>query len=186
MNQIIGLYGKKGSGKDTVCQFIQEINSNFVALAFATPIKESLANIHQIDIKYFNDPELKNQPLEKLKGKSPRDLMKWLGTDVYRRQFSDDIWIENMKSRIKKVLESGKGVIVTDCRYQNELEILKSFNVGVKIWHIKRTSVNCMTSCEDTHESEEVPDSELSDVTLFNNSTLKNLKTCVEIYYSLL
>lgn len=59
--KIIGLAGKKGSGKDSVAGFLE--SEGFTKLAFADPLKEMLASVFRLDIKYLYDEKLKEAPL---------------------------------------------------------------------------------------------------------------------------
>ena len=53
--KIIGLCGEKGSGKDTICEFLSKIY-NVKRVAFADPLKESLK-----DLFLWNDDNIKKR-----------------------------------------------------------------------------------------------------------------------------
>lgn len=61
---IIALCGKKACGKDTIASFITK-KTNFVTLAFATPLKEMVSKVFNIPLITFNDPVLKETLFER-------------------------------------------------------------------------------------------------------------------------
>ncbi len=109
---LIGISGKKYSGKDTLCSFLQEEASKqgylSIKRAFADALKEEVAeflvpaynkNISSslygatsLDlIKAFNDPGIKE---------NFRLLLQWWGTEFRRKQFSDTYWLDTLDSWI--------------------------------------------------------------------------------------
>lgn len=60
--KIIGIGGKKHSGKDTVSDFFVE-SERFKKLALATPLKELCSDVFDIESQYFDDEKLKEQEL---------------------------------------------------------------------------------------------------------------------------
>lgn len=64
-NMIIGIAGKKGSGKDTLAELF--VANGFKRYAFADHLRDAASKIFKIDIKYFQDPDLKDKPFRKKK-----------------------------------------------------------------------------------------------------------------------
>lgn len=60
--KIIGVSGRKSSGKDTICDFFVK-SERFKKLALATPLKELCSKVFDIEMKYFDDEKLKEQEL---------------------------------------------------------------------------------------------------------------------------
>lgn len=60
--KIIGISGKKGAGKDCVADFFVN-GEKFKKLALATPLKQMLSSVFELDIKYFDDEKLKEAEL---------------------------------------------------------------------------------------------------------------------------
>ena len=84
--KIIGLCGEKGSGKDTICEFLSKIY-NVKRVAFADPLKESLK-----DLFLWNDDTFsreKKEMIDEYWGVSPRQMCQILGTDVIRNSIFD-------------------------------------------------------------------------------------------------
>lgn len=135
MNQerhIIAIVGQKFVGKDTFADYIlehSEIFSKWEKKAFAT----SLKNVCKAAF-HFSDFEL-SDPKEKEKksafwGYSPRELMQIIGTNLFREQFDQNIWIKNLEMDLQNTTNN---VIVTDVRFENELVFLYDFCQNQKI-----------------------------------------------------
>lgn len=60
--KIIGIAGRKSSGKDTISDFLVG-SEGFVKVALADPLKTMLSRIFNIEAKYFNDQKLKESEL---------------------------------------------------------------------------------------------------------------------------
>ena len=106
---IIGLSGTIGCGKDTVADYLVNIH-RFKREAFANSLKEAMSVIfgwewallegrskesriwrEQIDTwwaKRLNMPEL-----------TPRWVLQYVGTEVIRQNFADDMWIASLENR---------------------------------------------------------------------------------------
>jgi hypothetical protein len=132
--ELIGLTGSKFHGKDSVADLVHKYSTNkIVRLSFAEPIKRALSIIHVVPYSVFEDPKLKEVPLPQWENRTPRQLAQWLGTDIYRNQFDQDVWLKNMKMRIDKYCgDDDTTVIITDCRFDNEAEFIKK--LGGTVW----------------------------------------------------
>ena len=120
---IIGISGKKRSGKDTLGKYIQEWNKTFVNKKFADKIKDMLCVLLNCTREQLEDEEWRSIPLDeswwvytdgchqepylggnmkmldgystKLKKTSPRTLMQDLGTDCGRDILHPNIWVNS-------------------------------------------------------------------------------------------
>lgn len=175
MAKIIGLHSKAGGGKDTIANHLKTyFPRDFRSLAFADAIREMLKAGFQLTDAHFERP-LKNEPLEIFGGKSPRDLMKPLGTEWGREMIWDKLWITRIANQVGDYLGAGFNVIITDVRFDNEAEWIRS-NGGV-IWHIDRKEGVEVHS----HKSEAgVKFVKGVDVRINNNETLGYLFDTVE------
>lgn len=136
MAKIIGIHGRAGSGKDTIANHLKTyFPSFFRSVAFADAIREGMKASFGLTDAHFERP-LKNEPAEELCGKSPRDVMKPFGTEFGRLTIGDNVWINRVIPRVEALLGAGMNVLVTDVRFENEAEWIRS-NGGV-IWHIDR------------------------------------------------
>lgn len=140
---IIGLSGTIGCGKDTVADYLVNIH-RFKREAFANSLKEAMSVIfgwewallegrskesriwrEQVDpwwAKRLNMPEL-----------TPRWVLQYVGTEVIRQNFADDMWIASLENRLRQRTDN---VVITDVRFVNEIKMLKS--LGAQCIEVKR------------------------------------------------
>lgn len=168
--KLIGLNGRARSGKDTVGGFLQEAHT-VATLSFAQPIRAALRSIFDWDDRHFHG-ELKEVVIPWL-GKSPRQAMQLLGTEWGRQLINPDIWLTLAKMQIEQWLQKGINVVVTDVRFDNEAEMIRS--LGGSIWHIYRPGPEIDSSA---HASEAgLSSMSTSDWFIENKGTLQELKT---------
>lgn len=72
--RIIGLVGPKGSGKDSVAEILQAQGKVENKISFAGPLKAICSDVFNLDLKLFNDPELKEKRLNEIIQVSPYHL----------------------------------------------------------------------------------------------------------------
>lgn len=134
MNDLIVITGFCGAGKDTMAQILVD-EFGYIKLSFASVLKDIVAILfdwnremleglteehrkqrEQIDIWWSNRLNIENL--------TPRLMLQIIGTQVFRNNFHNDIWIAILERRLLKY----KKVVITDCRFQNEYEMLKKYN----------------------------------------------------------
>lgn len=163
------LVGRAGVGKDTVADMFSDIPR----YAYADAIKEMVAIIQSDGVNagmsYISDlsghsvKELQGilpvvQTIEKtvLDGKQRKHLQA-LGNGI--RALFADFWLVVLRNKL--IRDNPDKYIVTDCRYQNELDMLKelqvgdqAFNVSIFISANKRERIKRMKqrdgSCDET------------------------------------
>ena len=164
---IIGLHGLAGSGKDTVADYIVK-KYNYKKTSFATPLKIIVSLISGWNYDFVDGKEDRQlrETLEHYKyNMTCRQMMQYIGTDLFRKQFNENIWINITKNYIDNHSEN---IIVTDCRFENEINLIKK--MGGKIIIIKRNNINSVNK----HESEK--NIEIDDAYIIeNNGTLEEL-----------
>lgn len=159
--RLFGITGKKFSGKDTS---VAHLPASVIRYSFAGPLKEELKKVFQLSDSQLNDP-LEKEMIDKRYGKSPRQLMQWYGTDVVRR-VDKNYWIKRFL-KFHSLHDSSVKIVVTDVRFQNEAEAIRS--LGGEIIQVCRSS-----DSYDNHESEQggfVPDK-----IIYNNGSIKDLQ----------
>jgi hypothetical protein len=134
---IIALTGAKGVGKTSIAKQIASRDSESrCILSFADPLRRMMAQLIPMDA--MTDPAQKEQPVEWLGGKSPRQLLQSLGTDWGRDMVSATIWIDAMR---KLIAEQTFGtIIIDDCRFENEAQMVQDMGGFVILLH--REGVN--------------------------------------------
>lgn len=64
---------------------------------------------------------------------TPRWVLQYVGTDVFRNNFHKDIWLWSLERRISS---SDGPVVITDVRFPNEIEMVTQ--LGGEVWWIRR------------------------------------------------
>ena len=133
---IIGLVGLKGSGKDTVADYFISHYDNWIKGSFADSLKDTCACVFGWDRELLegstHDSRAWRETVdtwwsEKLNRPNftPRVALQIVGTELWRNQFHDDIWLLSFE---KKLLTIQENVIITDCRFSNEIELIRRLN----------------------------------------------------------
>lgn len=153
--KIIGLYGKKQSGKDTTGQYLNE-QYNYEMISFAEPLKIACKYIFGLSEEQVNG-NLKDI-VDNYWGVEPRKILQFVGTDLFKMQIGklipnigEEIWIENIRKYILNKWENDKKskFVITDVRFQNEADFIKDLD-GIIIKIERDNDIN------DNHISENV------------------------------
>ena len=146
--QIIGICGWKSAGKDTIGNWLTE-NKGFTKDSFAKSLKNITAALFGWDRKLLegDTPESRqwretpdhwweqhldwpNHKGSKISPRfTPRFALQYLGTEIFRDCLHPDIWVLSLKRRL---LNKDK-VVITDCRFVNELQMIKELG-GILVW----------------------------------------------------
>ena len=150
---IIGLCGAQGAGKDTVGGIL-ESKHGFVKLAFASAIKDILSALFSwprdmLEGLTKESREWRETPNEYWSNKlaiqdfSPRRAMQIVGTDLFRNHLNQDIWINIIENKIMTLRESDPNIniVITDCRFANEFDMIRKFSEAMIIKIVKDTHV---------------------------------------------
>lgn len=182
---LIGVLGKSGSGKDTIADYVCE-NYGYTKIAFAKPIKDICRIMFG-----FNEEQLygnKKETVDEYWGVSPRHMFQYIGTDVMRTQIQTqipnigmDFWVKCTEKIILNLLKENKKVIVSDVRFQNEIDLIT--RLGGVVIKLNRDSNNLKDGTE-SHISEQNIDNLIGNYLIENNSTLNELyRTMDNILY---
>lgn len=167
---LIGITGKKNSGKDTVAKIIililydysdegverflydddliDIVPSDVKIRSFAEPIKRMVAELINEDVEALEDREFKEKELPAIFTSygdrlTPRKLMQLIGTEFGREMIHNDIWVDLLFENY----DSTKKWIISDVRFENEAQ--KILDEGGYLLQIKSEE-----GAEDTHASE--------------------------------
>lgn len=162
---LIGLAGKKGSGKNTVANIIKYLcpNMKCAQLAFADSLKEEVSCATGKPIRY----------IEENKGNFRLILQGW-GTDFRRKLFGDDYWTNKLLVKISRLDESVGLIIITDVRFINEYKLIHE--LGGKVWRVNRMAE------QDQHSSETELDNSIFDVEIDNTDSMSKLEYNVKFH----
>lgn len=159
---LIALSGLAGAGKSTAAKHLREVHG-FTLVKFAGPLKRMLRSIG-LSEKEIEGKE-KEVPSWLLCGKTPRHAMQTLGTEWGRNLIGQNFWSNLWEFTTCEILAEGGKVVVDDCRFPNEAEIVRK--LGGKIVIIQGPRKLKMT-----HSSEQVP---YGDHTIFNDRSIYDL-----------
>ena len=137
---IIGITGRKGSGKDTAANFIlhHPDYKDWARIKFADGLKTMLRSflsytgVDDKTIERMIEGDLKEVPCDRFCGKTPRFAMQTLGTEWGRQMIGNDLWVEATKARCAQF----ENCIITDVRFENEVEALHE--MGGKLIKVNR------------------------------------------------
>lgn len=140
---IIGVCGFIGSGKDTIADYLVNFHG-FRRDSFASTLKDAVAAVFGWDRELLEGRtksarEWREQVdpwwAERLgmPNLTPRWILQYWGTEVCRRGFHDDIWIASLEH---KLLASDDNIVISDCRFPNEIQSIK--NAGGRVVWVRR------------------------------------------------
>ena len=159
---IIGLAGRKQSGKDTVCKLLGEMFPHLGVrrIAFADALKEEVAVACGVS----------RQEIDEQKDRY-RMILQWWGTE-FRRHDDEDYWVRQAH---KRMLVHGDAdlLVITDARFPNELEFVHESG-GEAFW-IERPG-----DTFDAHTSEHSINPHDCLATIKNTGTLFDLQTALK------
>lgn len=199
--KVVGICGLIGHGKDTAAGFL--IEQGYQRISFAGVLKDACANIFGWDriLLEGNTSESRvwRETVDDWWAKrldipnfTPRYALQYIGTNVFREHFHPDIWVAACERQIEI---ASKNVVISDCRFFNELDIIKNLGGTTAVvwrnekplWWSTATGVNLAGASRQENNSMQVvfPDvhpSEWSwagwnfDVEVKNNSTLDDFR----------
>lgn len=142
---IVGLAGKKGSGKSTAALAL--LNADFELMSFAYTLK-LMARILMSDCGLTNGQiqhaQAHKEEVMPVIGTSYRVLCQTLGTEWGRQHVHPDLWVIAARHRASRAIGD---VVFDDVRFENEARMIR--DAGGIIIHIHRDLPG-----HDDHESE--------------------------------
>lgn len=148
--KLIGLTGKKRSGKDTFVSMFRETlgkHETMERLAFADEVKFDCARMLQTVTGVDNDIWLRKFNDENKQVFRP--LLQWYGTDFVRQFYNDkDHWVSILRKKLT-LYTARKFVFVTDVRFPNEADLIQELG-GVVVKLVRPSFEEDL----DTHISE--------------------------------
>jgi hypothetical protein len=169
--KVIGLVGKLQSGKTTSAKIILDYykkDYNIICkYSFADLLKSMILNagICNVEELWGNKTEFSRLMLQKI------------GTEIIRKQVSEDFWAHKMSLKISETFSDSPDenilIVIDDVRFLNEAKLINVFNG--KLIRIKRPSLE-VTKDENKHLSETEQDGILVEHDIINDGSLDDLK----------
>lgn len=179
---ILGLAGYSKSGKDTVAQMIQELqpDKNWQIKKFSGKLKQMASLITKVPAEKFEEQEFKQNAAVRIYtgkiedvtiiGYQAREFLQFLGTECVRDLLGEDVWVNALMNDY----DDSQNWIVTDVRFPNEADAIRTFGHIIRIDRGKAVNV---------HPSETALRHYIFDDIVDNTSDLEDLRT--EVTYML-
>jgi hypothetical protein len=119
---VIGLAARAGHGKSTAATWFQEQYGAKIR-SFAYPLKEMARRIYGLSWEQLYGTQAQKDAIDPRWGKSGRQLLQFLGTEVCRDVLGADIWVETLFRQLRG--KSGVYVI-EDVRFPNEAKAIQA------------------------------------------------------------
>ena len=199
--KIIGLLGFIGAGKGTVADRLVS-KYNFKQYSFAGSLKDACAVIFDWPRNLLEGDTLESREFREIVDEwwadklnipkfTPRYALQYLGTNVLRSHFNENIWFLTIQNKLRK--NPTQNVVISDVRFPNEIKFLQENNgILVQIhrgqppfWYndaIAHNSGNLPTFNSDSkiHPSEYEWVGCNVDYNLYNNTTIDDLYTQID------
>ena len=128
---IIGVCGLIGAGKDTIADYLVNIHQ-FRRESFANTLKDAVSAVFGWDRELLEGRTRQSREWREQQDDwwtnrldmpiTPRWVLQYWGTEVVRRSFHDDTWIASLENKLRK---SQDDVVISDCRFPNEIAAIK-------------------------------------------------------------
>jgi hypothetical protein len=129
---IIGVCGLIGAGKDTIADYLVNIHQ-FRRESFANTLKDAVSSVFGWDRELLEGRTKHSRAWREqvdawwadrlgMPDLTPRWVLQYWGTEVVRRGFHDDTWIASLENKLRKTTDD---VVISDCRFPNEIDAIK-------------------------------------------------------------
>lgn len=140
---IIGFVGIEGSGKDTATDYMCN-KYGFKTDSFAYAVKDVCSSVFGWDRELLEGKTPESRKWREsvddwwanelmIENFTPRMAMRVIGTDVFRNNFNQNIWISSLKRRL--LCNNNNNIIISDLRFENEIRFVMSIG---KVYLIDR------------------------------------------------
>jgi hypothetical protein len=128
---IVGICGLIGAGKDTIADYLVNIHQ-FRRESFANTLKDAVSSVFGWDRELLEGRTRHSREWREQRDDwwsqrlgmdiTPRWVLQYWGTEVVRRAFHDDTWIASLENKLRKTTDD---VVISDCRFPNEIRAIK-------------------------------------------------------------
>ena len=175
---IIGISGKARSGKDTFANMLmQELSTDdgpYEIMAYSDALKERVRKDFNLTINQVYG-DLKEVPDKRYPKKyggywAPREILQHMGTEGFR-YIEPTFWVRKLFERIGD--RSNQNVIVTDCRFPDEVDAIIDHG-GVHI-RVERKNKDYATNMQHASETSLDGENVLIHFTIENDGSIEEL-----------
>ena len=115
--KIIGIAGQARMGKDTIGNLFVSNEEDWILCSFSHALKNHVCSLLQIDLKTLEEWKVKEEFFPKC-NMNMRKILQHVGDSM--REINKYIWIDYLMNT-----NSNTNIIITDVRYENEINYLK-------------------------------------------------------------
>lgn len=164
--KVICIAGKAGSGKDTVGQMLSDA---YRGAGYSVLVAHFADLVKYVCKTFFNwDGE---------KDEYGRGLLQMVGTDIVRAK-DPNYWANFIRDVLTFFPELYDYVIIPDCRFPNELEVMRGDNLALLLRVTRPGHASTLTDEQKNHQSEVALDGILADIEFVNDASgLQELKS---------
>ena len=160
---IVGICGFIGSGKDTAADYLVNFHE-FRRESFANTLKDAVSCVFGWDRTLLEGRTKEAREWREqidawwaerlaMPDLTPRWVLQFWGTEVCRRGFHDDIWIASLENKLRN---SQDDVVISDCRFPNEIDAIK--RAGGKVIWVQRGDLPEWYECALTENTTPIDD----------------------------
>lgn len=144
---LIGICGFKSSGKDTIADYLVK-EYGFIRLSFASVLKDivsimfnwprdKLEGLTKEDREWREQVDYWWSRTLKMPQLTPRYVMQYFATDLFRDKFHPDIWVKIVENKLNNIINNpNTNIVISDCRFENEINMI--LRLGGKIIQVHR------------------------------------------------
>lgn len=166
--KVIAISGKAQHGKDTTASFLKsmlEVDGYKVLVAHYADLLKYICR------QFFGWDGQKDE--------AGRHILQYVGTDIIRKK-KPNFWVDFLISMIELFPDEWDYILIPDCRFQNEIEQLKSAGVDMVHLRIVRENFKSPLSAEQQkHPSETALDHIEPDYYIKNSGSLHDLRETI-------
>lgn len=183
---IIGITGRKGSGKDTVANYLVE-NHGYTRYGFADPLKKGIQQMFGFtDAQMWGDDK---EMIDPFWGVSGREVLQKFGTEVMQFELGNvlpalkdvgrSFWVKRFEQwyNTHNELDLVHNVVTADTRFLHESEKIREMG-GMVLKVIRGTTLNEFSD----HPSEVEMSKIVPDYVIDNTGTLEDLYKNIEFF----
>lgn len=161
--KIICISGKARHGKDVTATML---GKSLEDIGYSVLIAHYGDLVKYICKTFFNWDGEKNE--------AGRGLLQQVGTDVVREQ-NPDFWVNFVRDILRFFPDKWDYVIIPDCRFPNEVYVMKDeFKDVIHIRVVRPSLISPLTAEQQAHISETALDDAAPDYLIYNTGTLED------------
>lgn len=192
MTKVIGICGLIGSGKGTVADILIRLHSHR-KMSFADSLKDVVSVVFGWPRDLLEGDTSRSRAWREMPDQwwashlgipelTPRWILQNWGTELFRENFHQDIWILSLQNKLREAAANNVHVVLPDTRFPNEIEMIRQ--LGGEVWLVRRGPdpdwladyIMNGTEPKDQHPSEWKWARSYFDHIIYNNGTLDDLK----------